>query len=287
MANLITRARALRNLNNLTPSADDETTIDGLIAACSSAIEKHCRRSFVVASYDESHEGPGRRELLLRKYPVVSVDRVLYDPSPVLHVVNTSPSVQRAWAKVAAGGLALTRLASGTATTDTLPFATYPTLTALKAAIDAVGSGWAAEVVHADDAGLATADLVATQGGYDAKFQPAGLRMHRRQLADFDIDTERGILYRGWYFEDGGDGEGPIFSGGPRYWRVIYSAGYATVPEDVQEACAMYVAAVYWQTKRDPGLANESVSGLISRTPHDDLAAAAFRLLRPYRNLRV
>jgi hypothetical protein len=287
MANLITRARALRNLNNLTPTAPEETTIDGLIEACSAAIEKHCRRTFAVDAFDQTYEGNGRRALILRNYPITVVDRVMYDPSPVLRVVNTSPSVQRAWAKVSVGNLTLTRFASGTATSNDLPIASNATLTALKSAIDAVGSGWAAEIVNPDDGSLPSADLISNQGGYDAKFQPAELRMHRRQLADFDVDAERGILYRGWFFEDGGDCDGPLWSGGPRYWRVLYSAGYSAVPEDVQEACAMYVAAVYWQTKRDPGLASESVSGLVSRTPHDDLAAAAFRLLRPYRNLRV
>jgi len=287
MANLITRARALRNLNNLTPTVAEETTLDGLIAACSAAVENHCRRRFAVESFDEACDGRGQRELMLARYPVVAVDRILYDPSPVLRVVNTSPSVQRAWAKVASFSLLLTRVASGTATTDTITFASNATLTALKTAIDALGNGWASELVNPDDGGLASADLIPIQGGFDAKFQPAELRMHRRQLADFDLDPERGILYRGWFFEEGGARDGPIWSGGPRYWRVLYSAGYAAVPEDVQEACAGWVAALYWQTKRDPGLAQESVSGLLSRTPLSQLSATAFHLLRPYRNIRI
>lgn len=40
---------------------------------------------------------------------------------------------------------------------------------------------------------------------------------------------------------------------GSRYWRVLYTAGFDPVPEDVQ-ACAQIVAAYFWQTRRDPGL---------------------------------
>ena len=31
-------------------------------------------------------------------------------------------------------------------------------------------------------------------------------------------------------------------------------------PDEVQEACAGWVAQLFWQTKRDPGLASDSVS---------------------------
>ena len=54
------------------------------------------------------------------------------------------------------------------------------------------------------------------------------------------------------------------FDGDDRYWpgwlpgvnnyRVIYTAGYATVPEDVQEACAEWVAALFWQSKENPAV---------------------------------
>jgi hypothetical protein len=59
-----------------------------------------------------------------------------------------------------------------------------------------------------------------------------------------------------------GRGIGPGWGGGINYWRVIYTAGYATVPEDVQEACAQWVAALFWQSKRDPGLALEQIPGV-------------------------
>src|SRR5262245_29860434 len=41
-------------------------------------------------------------------------------------------------------------------------------------------------------------------------------------------------------------------------YRVVYSAGYATIPEEVQEACAQWVAHLFWQSKDNPALHPDS-----------------------------
>jgi hypothetical protein len=35
-------------------------------------------------------------------------------------------------------------------------------------------------------------------------------------------------------------------------YRVRYTAGYSSIPTDVQEATAQWVAALFWQTKDNP-----------------------------------
>lgn len=37
--------------------------------------------------------------------------------------------------------------------------------------------------------------------------------------------------------------------------RIVYDGGFDPIPEDIQEAIAIWVAAAYWQTKQDPALA--------------------------------
>src|SRR5262245_27468818 len=256
MPNLITRARALYNLNNLAATAAENTTLDALIAAVSAAIERWCGRNFVSTQYDEIYDGRGQRELVLQHFPLISVDRVAHQPTAVLRVQNTSASVQRATVQVTGTGLALTRVAAGVSATDTLTFAVNVTLTALATAINALGNGWSASLASDEFANRASADLRALQGALAAKDAPADLRIHLLELTDFNIDSARGLLLRpgGW-------------RGGSQHWRVIYTAGYAAVPDDIQEACAQWVAALFWQTKRDPGLAHETVPGSIDRTP--------------------
>ena len=278
MANLITRARAIYNLNNRATTSDENTTLDALIAAVSKSIESYCWRTFAITSYDELQTGNNRGELLLRNYPLVSVERVAYAPTPVLRVTNTSASNQRATVKVTATGLELIRVASGVSTTNTILFADQVTLSALAAAITALGNGWAGEVLDSPNNLRASADLRALQGAFTAKDVSALLQIHVAELAGFGVDSERGSLLRE---------AGACWHGGNHYWRVIYRAGYSAVPEDVQEACAQWVAQLFWQTKRDPGLASEALPSVVSRSPLHDMPATAKVLLALYRNWRV
>ncbi|MCS7045396.1 MAG: hypothetical protein NZO58_03470, partial [Gemmataceae bacterium] len=75
MANLISRARALYNLNHLAASAADTAALDALIAAVSAAVERHCRRTFTMTTHDEVHDGRAQPELVLGHFPLLSVER--------------------------------------------------------------------------------------------------------------------------------------------------------------------------------------------------------------------
>ncbi|MFO0966843.1 MAG: hypothetical protein U0793_14820 [Gemmataceae bacterium] len=280
---LLTRERALRNIAGLTsPTAAEYLLIDSLIAAVSEAVERYCCRAFAVQAYDELYDGNDRPTLLLRNFPVVSVERIAYEPAPVLTVQNTSASNQRASIKVSADGVTLTRVASGVTTSDSVTFAGAATLSALATAIAAVGNGWGASVASGYDS-YASADLRATQGAFNARDAAADLRIHVRELSAFDVDETRGYLRRG----APGCLSSPVFYGGHNFWRVLYTAGFDVVPDAVQEACAEWVAALFWQSKRDPGLTQEATVGVTSHVVLQDMPAMARTLLRPYRVIRI
>src|SRR5579864_8299316 len=78
---LITLSRAYQNLQGVT---SQDALLGVLITAASDAVEKYCRRRFVSKAYDELYNGPGDRRLLLRQYPVQSVQSVRYRPVTVL-----------------------------------------------------------------------------------------------------------------------------------------------------------------------------------------------------------
>lgn len=277
MPDLITRERALRNLASVSaPTAADYLLIDGLIAACSQAVERYCNRSFAMCVFDELYSGNDRAVLILRNLPIASVERVAFAPTPVLQIANTSAANQRAAVQVADDGLVLTHVASGVTTTTTLAFASVVTLSSAASAVNALGSGWSATVVTGFG-DRASSDLRASQGAFACRDAAADLRMHVEELRDFEVDSPRGYLLR----RDG------VFTGGIHAWRVIYSAGFTTVPEPVQEACAQWVAALYWQAKRDPNVTQEAIPGALSRSWQSDLPAMTRTLLRPYRLLRL
>jgi hypothetical protein len=169
-------------------------------------------------------------------------------------------------------------------TTSSVTFAANTTLTALAAAIAAVGNGWTARVVD-DFGGYPSADLFAPQGALDARGREAGLLLHAGELQGFEINAGLGFL--AW---SDSSADSARWSAGARAYRVQYTAGYITVPEDVQEACAELVASWFSNRGRDVFLAQESVKGSNYFTTEQTLGRLPNRiqaLLRPYKNHRV
>jgi len=276
MPSLITRQRAQRNINQSAFTAAEDTLTDALIAASSDAIRSYCQREFTSKLYDERYGGNGYEKLLLNQYPIESVDRVATGRDSVLEVRNTSSTNQRASVAATKDGLTLQRVASGTATTVTsVTWSSYATLTLVAAAVDALGSGWDGRVIDTDYNNWPSADLYYPQGALQCKDEWAGLDIYTEELSDFEIDAKRGTLVREFCWAEGYDN-----------YRVIYTAGYTSVPEDIREACAEMTAVLYWQSKRDPGLVQESTAGQLTRITsiHKRAMTEIVRgLLAPYR----
>jgi hypothetical protein len=179
----------------------------------------------------------------------------------VLTVRNSSSTNQRATVAAGSSGLTLVRVASGTSSSDTsVTWAGNTTLQAVKNAVNALGNGWSASIPDSTYSLWPSADLRAVQGALNAKDNDAPLRLHVDEVSDFEADAARGWLMRSCGWEPGQDN-----------YRVIYTAGYSTIPEDVQEACAQWAAALYWQTKANPAVFPALPTGAVAA------------LLAPYR----
>jgi len=240
---LITLARAKRAFA-VAPTEYD-TTLQELIYAVSAAIQAHCHRSFASATHDELYDGPGDFTMLLNQYPIIDVIRVSSLPSAVMTVQNADDGTNsRASVRVTSTGVTLLRAASGVETENTVTFAEAVTLTALVDAIVALGSGWSAEV-SADYANSASADLL-PMGARSCLGGWVGIDAMTTELTVDGQDAFIGIV---------SVTEG--FSAGRQNVRVKYTAGYATVPEDVQLACALAVADNFHRLERDGSLTSE------------------------------
>lgn len=266
MSDLITSARAKYGINQATFTAAEDTTIAALVTAVSKAVRRYCRREFDSQSFDQLYSGDGGCSLPLDQYPILTVSRVAGSPASVLTVTNTSSANQRATVAVSSTGLTLVRVASGTTSTDTsVTFAGNVTVQAVKNAVNALGNGWSVSIPDTTYSLWPSADLRATQGAVSAKDADAPLRIFVEDVDDFTTDEARGWLIRpsgGW-------------TAGVNNYRVVYTAGYSTVPEDVQEACAEWVAALFWLTKANPAA--------YPALP----AAGAAALLDPHRRFRI
>jgi hypothetical protein len=282
----------------------DEPALATLITAASRAIQRYCRRDFLQTTYDELYNGTGNRRLILRQYPLLSVQSVRYRPVTGLKIQNNLVNTPQARVSVTSTGLTLVRVTSGVTTTDvSITWAANPTLLAVQNAVNALGNGWSAVGQGYDQWPAAdfycpngisgnAGPLPVGQGALTAAGQYAELKIHTYELAGFQIDQRRGWLLRAIPYTDPElvHPEDLVWPTGINNFRVQYAAGYATITEDVQEACAELVGTWFAQRGRDLSLQHEALSGSYSYTVGAHYAQIPERikaLLRPYRNIRV
>lgn len=263
MSDLITLDRARQNLPSSVNA--DEPQIATLITAVSQAVQRWCRRDFTATAYDELYHGNGERLLLLRQYPLISIESIRHDPTAVMTVTNTSTSNQQARVSVTSTGLVLKRVTSGVATTNTLTFAVNPTLSTLKSAVEALGNGWSATILG-DYGSWPTADLLALQGAVNAAGFSAELTMHVAELSGFEVDARRGWVWHGHASSSPFD-DAPVWARGVNNFRVQYTAGFSLVPDDVQEATAEWVATLFKDLGRNQNLPPRAASACSALPP--------------------
>ena len=302
---LITLARAKQAILSITDSSYD-ALLQTLITAVSDAIAKYCRRDFYSRAYDELYSGNGDKRLLLREYPIQSVQSVRYRPVTVLKVINNNTGLnQQARVTVTSTGLTLVRVASGVSSSNSLTFAGNVTLQALATAITALDNGWSAQVVGdgGGDYGLwpsadlyvapAYGDGATSQGALTARGQYAEIKLHTYELAGYKCDP-RGWLLRAIPYTDPEllHPEDLIWPVGVNNFRVQYTAGYTTIPESVQEACARWVAICWNLAQRDPNLSTQSIAQSVRQSwgaddPSHQPPRPVRALLAPYRRYLV
>jgi hypothetical protein len=266
---LITNARARVNL----PSAagggtSDDTAINTLITACSRAIMRYCKRMFVACTFDELYSGRAENQLFLRNFPITAVQSVRYRPVTVLKITNNLANTPQARVTVTSTGITLTRVTNGASATDaSLTFAGNVSVLALQNAVNAVGNSWSAASQGYDS--WPAADLYCPNGptvGTDTLYTPAGqgamqcvagsyaeLKMHTYELQGYQINERQGGLLRAIPYTDPEllHPEDLIWPRGINNFRIQYTAGFTTIPEDVQEACAQLVAVHFKMGARE------------------------------------
>jgi len=243
MANLITTAYAKEHIAQTTYTAGETTTIDNLVVAVSKAIKMFCNREFDSQTFDEVYDGQVCERIQLRQYPIISIDRFAAGRTAVLETRNNSATVQRATIHTTTTTAVLNRVIDAVTTTNTITFADVDsnTLGELVTKIDTVANGWDARLTDSTLSGRASADLM-PQGVYDAKDIWAQLYLHIDEYSSYQTDYPRGWLIS----------PNSSWGGGPQEFRVKYTAGFVTVPADVQTACAKWIANLWWATKTTP-----------------------------------
>lgn len=266
----------------VTLSADQLAAAPAAISAASDTVIRWCGgREFVRKTYTEvgTPERDGR--IALRQFPVHTVSRLTAPVADALLIQNNSPTNQSArvlstftgtiaGGNVAATGLSLVRLTSGTATTVNVTYADNPTLNALADAIDALGFGWSASAGTYGD--WPSTDLSWLDVTQDAK-RGARLSLWADEIDPADVDNRTGLL---WVGQDGGGLNSPRWGPDWPAWgsdptrnrvRVTYDAGFDVVPAVVQQAVAETVKASYDRLATDATITREKMGRYEYETP--------------------
>lgn len=260
-----------------------DTKLSSLLTAASRFVEGYCDRLFISAAYTEYCDG---REdyITLNAYPITLGPRIRAAVQ-ALEISNTDATTnQRATVSlsVTAPAISLTKVVSGTSSTNTLSVSTYTTLSTMAAAIIAVGSGWTATPISGYES-FPTADLRAIQGVVDARNEVATLELFEDfsgiQRTDLDTGTVWGC-----------------FPPGTMNIQSVYTGGYSAIPDDVVAAVCEVTLALHRMGTRDATLKSEKL-GDYAYTNFDQVVGGAgmlesispiaAMLLRPYKRVRA
>lgn len=263
LADLITSARAAQNATLAALGTSNPSYLASLITTASDLIRRRCSRDFVQNTYSEYHSGGIYigEPLRLRQFPILEITRVAGCAVPALCVINIDTATnQRATVETTATGLTLFRMASGTATTTSLASSTYPTVGQIAAAINALGSGWSAtpqaQSLGGDFSRWPSSDFKPLQGATSAFLGGAYLEMYAEDVQPFLSssfcsagDDDCGYCGNwssaGWRLDEQTGELSGRFPRGRLNIRIDYSAGFATIPQPLQEATVQLTQDLY------------------------------------------
>ena len=243
----------------------DDTVLENCINFATAKIERWIGRQILVRNYFEWYGGNNVKAVRLKQYPINHISGVYSGWAAGLTISSTVPSDisltisinTDPLGTVANGVLSpcavLTRTTSaGTTIISTLTFLLYPTTTLLAAAISAI-TGYSASVTTE----MRCAQLHPRAGG-DVK-QSSVVLTGTNISSEYAYESLTGIVtirqeaYPTMHMRN------PSFASSPLSTLIEYSAGYTTVPDDINYACMVVASTMYWSRKKDTSVNNESL----------------------------
>lgn len=252
-------------------AASEEDRVTALIASAGKAMEKFCRREF--ESSERSYVLPVQNgSVLLPAFPVITCSRVLTDQVGAVTLACTANPHSYS---VTQTGLSLVSYTAGVRTSTSLLFATYPTLSSLVAALP---SGWSGSVSSGYGA-YPSIDLVWGVSGTGGTALPIWT-----DASDYYCDLANGIVNLGysssnWFIA----GDSAYCS---RSAKVVWTGGYTSIPEDLQQACGEVVGSLY-SSKNSGALVSENLgdySYTLDANRLSALSVSTRQILNSYRN---
>jgi len=283
---------ALTSLSNLkdwigvTGTADD-AILESAIDRASDIIELYCDRKFKTRTFYEFVQPNGDRTVTVDNVPIISINSVAYG-SAIAFTVESDTASTDVLATVGNDGtdLRLRKVASdGTTTTSTIAFSSYATTTLIVNYINDSVSGWTATLSV-----NAYARSLYRFGGPGVIEAPCNFEYQRDNVSEYRVDFAAGQIHMiadrfpGIRSDDASANRFPsVFF--PVF--VEYEAGFATIPDDLEQSAIEIAADLYRERKQDRTLGSESLGDYnYSRVAVAELLTARWDKLQAYKEIR-
>lgn len=239
-----------------------DTLIDALVDRATSALEAYCGHCFGEDTYRHRFDGDGTTSLFLPEFPVTQVTLLSTALQDVIRITNTSSDAWHTYIEVVESASdpsvssTMNLVIQGGASdgSNALTLSSY-TLTTLVAAINALGSGWAA-TLNISDSGVWDAPELLPCSGLHCLNDYAYVQIPYEPNIDFIIKGQRNPPYTG----NVGELRLPIgFANGNKNVVVRYTAGYPTIPDDLEQICLDLVQVYYKSRNTDSTVKREKL----------------------------
>ncbi len=225
---------------------DDDALLTALINRSTAAIQSYTDRTLVSTTFRERHDGNNSKDLILKEYPIISIDYVSIGTNDAFSVTCTSSDAYRAGVTINETQMVLEIYGGTDDGTNTITLSDYATLVLLETFVNAL-TGWTMDVAISDYEVYDPAELLPT-GRLECLNSFA-----YPQIPDEPLDT-----FHTYY------GEGSIrlpITPAKGFNNVIikYTAGYATTPADLEQACIAFTSYLYSARGKDFSLKSEKL----------------------------
>jgi hypothetical protein len=266
--NNLTTLAVLKTWLGVTDTSDD-MVLQWSINQASRIVQTHCARNFTEQRYYEIRDTTGQTRLSLYNYPVTVIRFVGVGWDSVISVNSTISTDAMATVAVDADQVHLTRVSStGPETSSQAAFGSHDVSSELVAHINGITGFSAALLLNVPSR------YIRRLAGRDIRNSTAYLEAPTEGFDDYIPEIDNGIIF------------GKTLD---RYRSILidYTAGYASIPADVELATLTIAARVYRNRTRDRGISSESLGGYsYSIRSLVEVEDEEKRMLAPYRRLR-
>ena len=253
-------------------AADDSfTTVAAIKSGVESAVKAYCRRNLESTSYKDVYVDKNNY-IVLKDFPVTAVTKVQKGETSPLYISNSN---QFTSAVVSVTETKVVLIYNGVTYAGDLTFATNTTLGALVTAINAAGSGWKAVTQTSDFNSILSTELLPLFGQSALYNRNVQVWIPSQDFPYLDVDYVNGILR-----------SEQSIAGEFEKVYVNYTAGYVTIPADLQYAVKLWVKDIYTRHQESAvGLLSYSITGV--RKDYEQIPYSAKLILDNYKRVLI